>query len=588
MRRSPAFTAGRLPPTTPTVVLHVTTTGDPQGERHGQAAGAMAWLHALVGAGPEVAAATSFDGALRVLVDVVVGVGGIDAAAALEPTAPGGEARLIHAAGQLGLLRSGDGLAGLALGGGRTVSGGRRAGAPAEAVVPLLDGGETVALLHLAAGARGGLGVAALRAVEGLGLHAVAVSRLARSEEALLRDPVTGLASKAAWSQVLPRLLATARREGVPLSVAVLDLDHFHAVNEVQGRERGDLLLRQVAVAWSAAVREGDHLCRLGGDSIAVALVGCDLDTALIRAERLCAATPWGHSCSGGVACWDGAEDAVALTDRARTALVDAKVNGRSRVTAATGAGFDQEAAGWTRWAALLPDILDGRRLRSVYQPVVGLVTGRIAAYEALARPAGGPADMDVEGLFAAAQYRGLLRDLDWLCRRAAVNGARSLDPRLPLFVNVSVSALLDPLLDVEHMLLLLRWAERSPENTVLEITEREAVRDLDRFAAVLASYREHGFRFAIDDVGEGHSTLQVLATAVPEFVKVARSLVAAGRDSGREAALRAVVAFAASTGAVVIAEGIETDEEVRRVRDAGIALGQGIRLGPPVDLPSA
>ncbi|HEX6493370.1 MAG TPA: EAL domain-containing protein, partial [Candidatus Dormibacteraeota bacterium] len=204
-----------------------------------------------------------------------------------------------------------------------------------------------------------------------------------------------------------------------------------------------------------------------------------------------------------------------------------------------------------------------------------------------LARPVGGSPEMDVEGLFAAAQYRGLLRDLDWLCRRSAVAGARSLPPGLPLFVNVAVSALLDPLLDVEHMLLLLRWAGRRPEDTVLEITEREAVRDLDRFADVLASYRACGFRFAIDDVGEGHSTLQVLATAVPEFVKVARSLVAAPPESGRGGALRAVVAFAASTGAVVIAEGIETEEEAMRVRGLGIALGQGAWLGAPVAVPA-
>jgi diguanylate cyclase (GGDEF)-like protein len=547
----------------------------------------MVWLDALVRLAPRVAAATTFEVALLVLAEALAALPGVDGVAVLEPPPSdgGGGLRLVHAAGAP--LDDATGLAALALGGARTVTGGGRPGVAAEAVVPLVDGATVVALVHLRSSRGDGVGAAALCGVEGLGLHAVAVRRLAQTQEALLRDPVTGLPSRAAWSDALPRLLANARREGTPLSVAVLNLDHFHAVNEVQGHERGDLLLRQVATAWSAAVREGDYLCRLG-DSIAVALAGCDLDTAIIRTERLCAATPTGYSCSGGVACWDGAEEAGALTDRARTALVDAKVAGRSRVAAAAGTALaGADASGWTRWAALLPEILQGRRLHSVYQPVVGLVSGRIAAYEALARPAGGAPDMDVEGLFAAAQYRGLLRDLDWLCRRAALAGARTLDPRLPLFVNVAVSALLDPLLDVEHMLLLLRWAGRAPEDTVLEITEREAVRDLDRFAEVLASYRAHGFRFAIDDVGEGHSTLQVLATALPEFIKVARSLVRAAPDSGRGAALRAVVAFAASTGSVVIAEGIETDEEMAWVRGAGIALGQGTRLGLPVRLPS-
>ena len=579
------------------MAVHVSTS-DPQdgrrgstrsaraASRAGELAGPMAWLDALAGLAPLVADAASFEAALCTLAEMLAAIAGIDTVSVFEPDPQAG-LRLVHA-GPEGPIAGAAGLASLALGGGRTVTGRRRPGIAAEAVVPLVDGGEVVALVHLASRRGDGLGAAALRAVEGLGLHAVAVRRLARSQEAVLRDPVTGLASHAAWSDVLPRLLAAARRDGTPMSVAVLDLDHFHAVNEVQGRERADLLLRQVSVLWSAAVREGDYLCRLGGDSIGVALAGCDLDTAIIRAERLCAATPSGYSCSGGVACWDGVEDGGALTDRARTALVDAKVAGRSRVAAAAGAPLTAaDATGWTRWAALIPEILADRRIHSVYQPVVGLMSGRIAAYEALARPEGGAPDMDVEGLFAAAQYRGLLRDLDWLCRRSAVAGARTLAPGLPLFVNVAVSALLDPLLDVEHMLLLLRWAGRSPADTVLEITEREAVRDLERFAEVLASYRAHGFRFAIDDVGEGHSTLQVLATAVPEFVKVARSLVAAPAESGRGAALQAVVAFAASSGAVVIAEGIETEAEARRVRDTGIALGQGTWLGPPVAVPS-
>jgi diguanylate cyclase (GGDEF)-like protein len=568
----------------------------------------MAWLDILATLGPQVAATASFDEALRLLADALGGMPGVDAVAILEPGNVPDHPRLLHLSGAGRHLTPGNALAALARDGVRTVSAGDPgAGEAAEAVIPLVDGGRIVALVHLASEHGDGLGEAALRVVEGLCLHAIAVRRLAegrgreerlagerdalaaaaqRAQEAMLRDPVTGLPSRAAWSDALPRLLATSRREGVPLSVAVLDLDHFHAINELEGRERADMLLRQVAAVWSSAVREGDILCRHGGDSMAVALVGCDLHTAIGRAERLCASTPSGYTCSGGVACWDGTEDAETLIERARNALVDAKVAGRARVTAAAEVSLTTGAAsGWTRWAALLPQILAERDLHSVYQPVVGMVSGRIAAYEALARPGGGSPDMNVEGLFAAAQYRGLLRDLDWLCRRAAVAGARALDPEFPLFVNVTVSALLDPLLDVEHMLLLLRWAGRAPENTILEITEREAVRDLEAFAAVLASYRSYGFRFAIDDVGEGHSTLQVLATALPEFIKVARSLVAAPPESGRAAALRAVLAFAASTGAIVVAEGIETEAEHRRMRDLGIALGQGTWLGPPVRL---
>ena len=267
--------------------------------------------------------------------------------------------------------------------------------------------------------------------------------------------------------------------------------------------------------------------------------------------------------------------------------LYAAKSAGRDCVA---GEDFEDRArpphAGSTE-AEVLSSVIADQQISAVFQPIIRLDTGEVIGYEALARPAGTAATASVEALFNAARRLGRIRDLDWLCRRAAVRAARGLPGEPVLFLNVSAVAFLDPVHPVDQLLLLLSWAGWPPERTVLEITEQEAVRDLARVRLVVAAYREHGVRFAIDDVGEGHSTLQVLATAVPEFVKVARSLVAAPAESGRGAALQAVVAFAASSGAVVIAEGIETEAEARRVRDTGIALGQGTWLGPPVAVPS-
>src|SRR5207245_8246675 len=122
----------------------------------------------------------------------------------------------------------------------------------------------------------------------------------------------------------------------------------------------------------------------------------------------------------------------------------------------------------------------------------------------------------------------GLGSELDWFSRRAALASAAELPEGELLFINVNVSALLDPLHDVDQMLLLLRWAGRRPDEVVLEVSEREAVADMSRLRQVLADYRAEGFRFAVDDVGEGHSTLEVLAAAAPEFIKIARSLTQA------------------------------------------------------------
>jgi EAL domain-containing protein (putative c-di-GMP-specific phosphodiesterase class I) len=128
---------------------------------------------------------------------------------------------------------------------------------------------------------------------------------------------------------------------------------------------------------------------------------------------------------------------------------------------------------------------------------------------------------------------------------------------------------------------------EISPGAVVLELSEREAVHDLDRLGTVMDAYRANGFRFAIDDVGEGHSTLDVLAAGAPEYIKIARSLVAAADRPGARAAICAVVAFASSSRATVVAEGIETAEEADRVMGMGVVLGQGSGLGQPMRLAS-
>ncbi len=118
----------------------------------------------------------------------------------------------------------------------------------------------------------------------------------------------------------------------------------------------------------------------------------------------------------------------------------------------------------------------------------------------------------------------------------------------------------------------------------MLEITEREIITDLARVRQVLASYRLHGVRFALDDVGEGHSTLELLAAANPEFIKIARSLTMTAAHSGSRAAIRAVVSFAATSGASVIAEGVENELAARQTRDLGAELGQGWWLARPVE----
>ncbi|MGI8608451.1 MAG: EAL domain-containing protein [Candidatus Dormibacteria bacterium] len=397
-------------------------------------------------------------------------------------------------------------------------------------------------------------------------------------ERKVRTDGLTSAWNRRAWDQEVPGHLARAARAGHPLCVAALDLDNFKAYNDDWGHDRGDRLLRDVAGAWAQAVREVDFLARFGGDEFAVCLPDCSLEGARAVLDRMISVVPEGQGGSAGIAQWDGTETAEELFARADAALYESKRGRRGEVVVAEPGG----SPGLRRWTELVPQILRDGSITPVYQPICELSGRTVMGYEALSRPAGEGASASVEGLFAAAQRMGSWRDMDWLCRRVAVGGAAALPPASALFINVGVRALLDPVHDVDQMLLLLRWARIAPTTVVLEISERETVRDLHRLKDVLQAYRSEGFRFAMDDVGEGHSTFEVLAAAEPEYIKLARYLTTESAMGGRRAMVRALVEFGLSGGGDLIAEGIETDAELETMRAMGVAFGQGWLLGRP------
>jgi len=401
---------------------------------------------------------------------------------------------------------------------------------------------------------------------------------------ALIRaDSLTGVGNRHAWDEQLEAAIARARRDAQPLAVAILDLDSFKGFNDDWGHQRGDRLLALIAAAWRAELREVDFLARYGGDEFAMLLPGCRLDLAIEVLERLRLGTANQLAVSIGVAAWDVAESADDVVARADAALYAAKRGGGNRVVGAAPSEVGQPSASWSR---RIMDLLARRELEAVYQPIVRLGDRECIGYEALARPLGIAPAGSVEDLFAAAHRLGFSRDLDWLSRRAAVHGAHGLPHGTWLFINVGLWALLDPLHDVDQMLLLLRWAGRDAREVVLEMSEREVVGDLGRLREVLAAYRAEGFRFALDDVGEGHSTLEVLAAAEPEFIKVARSLTVAAEAPGPRSAIRALVTFASSSGAQVIAEGIADDRILAAMVELQVDLGQGFFIGAPAALP--
>jgi diguanylate cyclase (GGDEF)-like protein len=138
-------------------------------------------------------------------------------------------------------------------------------------------------------------------------------------------DPLTGLANRRGWNEQLGRELAQARRSACPVSVALLDIDDFKRFNDSRGHQAGDRLLVAAAAAWRGQLREGDVLCRWGGDEFAALLPDCPEGAAHEIIARVTSTTPGLQSCAAGVAAWDGAETSDELVWRADAELLERK-----------------------------------------------------------------------------------------------------------------------------------------------------------------------------------------------------------------------------------------------------------------------
>jgi len=162
-------------------------------------------------------------------------------------------------------------------------------------------------------------------------------------------DELTGLMNRRGWDTLLEAEMASSRRRAVPLSVAIIDLDHFKDFNDVHGHGAGDRLLREAAGAWAAALRRDDRLARWGGEEFTLLLPGCPGDAAVEVVERLRACTPGDQTCSAGIASWDGIESAIGLFERMDGALYDAKTRGRDNSVLAP---FPSESGLSPAWSA--------------------------------------------------------------------------------------------------------------------------------------------------------------------------------------------------------------------------------------------
>jgi diguanylate cyclase (GGDEF)-like protein len=395
-------------------------------------------------------------------------------------------------------------------------------------------------------------------------------------------DGLTGLLNHRGAQERLRREVELAAATGKPLSVVVVDLDHFKRINDSLGHAEGDKVLAAAATKLRGVVREGDAVGRLGGEEFVLVLPGVGGEAAAEAAER--ARSALGQvlvgrgrvESSAGVATYpEDAREAAQLLAHADAALYAAKHAGRrqTRRYAPNLAARPTRADERGEVEALLRRGTDA--IRPVFQPVLELATGRVSGYEALARIDGDPVRRP-DQWFAQAHRAGLGAELEALALRAALS-VNDRPAGTFLALNVSPRALLAPPV-----------ADVLPDDLtgyVIELTEHEIFTAELELEAKLAELRARGARVALDDAGAGYAGLQQLIRVAPEILKIDRSLVhGAHSDSFRYALLEALVSFASTTGAAVCGEGVEDLDDLRALADLDATYAQGYALARPTD----
>ena len=412
------------------------------------------------------------------------------------------------------------------------------------------------------------------------------------------RDPLTSLYNRRSLMERLEQAIIRANRTSRGLAVLFLDMDRFKTINDTLGHDVGDALLMQVAARISGAVRESDVVARLGGDEFVVLMEGLPdyPDAAAVARKIVQANTPpcevgphaLKTSVSIGISLYPQDGDSVQmLMKHADMAMYHAKQQARGSIQF-----FHEELNARVQERVQLEQELQRALERDEFelhfQPKVDITTSKVVGVEALLRwrhPR--------LGLVPGAQFLqqasdgGMLAPIGrWVVQTACAQAHAWQDcatmANLPISINIAL-----PQIDADlpaYVLGLLREHGLSPRLLQLEITESLLMRDLERASAMLREMSEGGITIAIDDFGSGYSSLSVLKTLPIDILKIDQSFVRdLGKSAGDTAIVAAVVNMARALALRVVAEGVETPEQLALLKSLGCDEYQGYYYSKPL-----
>jgi diguanylate cyclase (GGDEF)-like protein/PAS domain S-box-containing protein len=411
-------------------------------------------------------------------------------------------------------------------------------------------------------------------------------------------DFLTGLPNRMLLNDRVSMAIALAPRHTKKVAVLFLDLDGFKHINDSLGHQIGDKLLQSIARRLVGCVRGADTVSRQGGDEFVVLLSEVERsEDAAITARRMLTAVAQTHSIdqhdlhvttSIGVSIYpDDGPDAATLIKNADTAMYQAKENGRQsyqffKPTMNVRALERQSTEEGLRYA------VERREFALHYQPKINLATGAITGAEALIRWT-----HPIRGIVSPAQFIPVAEDCrlilpigNWVLREACRQARAWVDAGLPLrtiAVNISGMQFQDSNF-VAGVFAILRDTGMDPEMLELELTENILMKRIDSTLSILRSLKNRGVQVALDDFGTGHSSLNYLRRIPVDTLKIDQSIIREGGVAGGQAAvLAAMIDMARGLKLRVVAEGVETLEELTLLRARHCEEAQGYYFSRPV-----
>lgn len=411
-------------------------------------------------------------------------------------------------------------------------------------------------------------------------------------------DALTGLPNRYLFFDRLDWAILQAKRHQTSCAVLFIDLDHFKYVNDTFGHDKGDLVLQKTAQKIKSCIRENDTFARMGGDEFTVLLQDFDtLDDISLTSQRIIQALESPIYINGqkiyvsasiGVSIFpEDGEDASVLMKHADTAMYSAKNDGRKRHHFFK-LSMESYAVKRVEMEEHLRNALLQGEFKVFYQPQINLATGHIVGAEALVRWQRPNLGLIPPGQFIPyAEETGLIIPIgEWVLREACTQcqfWQQTGWPSLRIGVNLSAHQFKQTgLFNMVHT--VLKDTGLKPQFLDLELTESDAMQNVDASLKILMELKELGIQVSIDDFGTGYSSLSYLKQFPIDRLKIDRSFIAdIATDPNDATIVQAIVAMAHCLSLDVVAEGVETEEQLKFLRQHGCNEVQGYFLGHPV-----